>query len=334
MATGSTIRLDGFRYDEVTDLYVGPTDTGYAKLVYDTYLRSLAIPRFQGGAASYSRIIQCAEALSRAPDVLWNTYTSCAWQDDLLNGAEAILSGAAPTDGFVHTLDPSFAGRYPATKTVVDAAGAPIDMPVAPFQYLNSHDHSHLIVFAGTAGSGPFPPGDRSHVWRQQPFAIALLTAQGVPMLWEGEEICDAYNLPGDGAARINLRRDMNWQYFYDDFGSALVRYRRAGQLRRTTRALRSRESFYYFEQSLQGTGLIAYHRHAPADGSNAEQRDGRAELLGAAGHPPCALPEGRRLDRAARRRRPTRAVDARRGRRGDVQSIDVPSNYGGHFVL
>jgi 1,4-alpha-glucan branching enzyme len=328
--------VDGFRYDEVTDLYVSATDTGYAKLVYDTYRHSLAISRFQGGVGSYSRIIQCAEALSRAPDVLRNTYTSCAWQDDLLNGAEAILSGAPLTDGFVHILDPSFAQRYPATKTVVDAAGAPVDMPVAPFQYLNSHDHSHLIVFAGTTGSGPFPPGDRSRAWRQQPFAIALLTAQGVPMLWEGEEICDAYNLPDEGPARINLRRDMNWQYFYDDFGNPLVRvYRRAGTLRRKTRALRSRESFYYFQQSLRGTGLVAYHRHARADGSNAEQY--AMVVLNFSAQPgtiDVPFPEAgawtEQLDADVRAAPWTIAVAAA----GDVQSIDVPSNYGWIFVL
>ena len=62
--------VDGFRYDEVTDLYVSPTDTAYAKLVYDTYNASLAIPRFQGAAGGYSRIIQVAEALYKARTVL------------------------------------------------------------------------------------------------------------------------------------------------------------------------------------------------------------------------------------------------------------------------
>ncbi len=54
--------VDGFRYDEVTDLYQGPTDSGYAKLSYETYQYSLNIGRFQRDPTSYSRIIQCAEA--------------------------------------------------------------------------------------------------------------------------------------------------------------------------------------------------------------------------------------------------------------------------------
>jgi maltooligosyltrehalose trehalohydrolase len=337
-----TYHVDGFRYDEVTDLYSdsqtgGPAGTSYALLAYSTYLHSLTIPRFlSGGADSYSRIIQCAEALSLAPAVLQNTYTSCAWQDDLLNGSEAILSGGAPTDAFAHTLDPSFAGRYPSTTKVVNVAGAERDMPVAPFQYLNSHDHSHLIVSAGTAGAGLNPPGDRRNVWRLQPFAIALLTSQGIPMFWEGEEICDNYNLPDAGAARINLSRVMNWQYFYDWFGNPLVRvYRRAGQLRRSTPALRSRESFYYNQQSLQGTEIIAYHRHAPADAANPEQY--AMVLLNFAANGatinvpfPKAGVWTEQLDADARPEPWTINVASA----GDAQSIDVPSNYGCIFVL
>jgi maltooligosyltrehalose trehalohydrolase len=245
-------------------------------LAYQTYLYSRTLPRFGCAAGQYSRLIQCAEALGKAPEVLRNTFTNAAWQDNLLNCAEAIaggdLSGARLTE-LAHTLDPYFGGAYPASKTVVDAAGAAVDMPVAPFQYLNSHDHSHLIAFAGTTGDGPLPGGNRSLFYRLQPLAIALYTAQGVPMLWEGEEFADNFMLAGSGAARIGLRRDMHWQFFYDDVGAALVRlYRILGQLRRSTPALRSRQSYYYYQQSLSGNTILAYHRHAPASPGRTEQ--------------------------------------------------------------
>jgi maltooligosyltrehalose trehalohydrolase len=323
---------DGFRYDEVTDLYVSPTDSGYAKLAYDTYRYSLAIPRFQRDVGGYSRIIQCAEALWRAPDVLRNTYTSCAWQNDLLDKAEAIASGGAPSDDFAHVLDPFFNGHYPGTKTVVNAAGDPVDMPVAPFQYLNSHDHSHLIVSTGTTGSGAFAPGDRSRFARLQPLAIALYTSQGVPMLWEGEEFADDYNLPGDGSARVNLRRDTHWEYFYDDYGVPLIRlYRRLAQLRRSLRALRSRESFYYWQQSLQNSQLIAYHRHATGPDQYA------MVILNFATHEdtinlpfPKAGTWTEKLDEDVRPSPSTIQVATA----GDVHSVTVPSNYGSIFVL
>jgi 1,4-alpha-glucan branching enzyme len=328
--------VDGFRYDEVTDLYVSPTDTGYAKLAYDTYRYSLNIPRFMPDPNSYSRIIQCAEALWRAPDVLRNTYTSCAWQDDLLDQAEAIAGGSAPTDNLPHTLDPFFANRYPATKSVVNAAGNPVDMPVAPFQYLNSHDHSHLIVFAGTTGGGDYPPGDRSRFWRIQPFAIALYTSQGVPMLWEGEEFADNYNLPDQGFARVNLRRDTHWEYFYDSFGGPLIRvYRRLATLRRSCRALHSRESFYYWQQSLQGTQLIAYHRHEPA-GADGPEQYAMVILNFASYADTIAVPFPKaglwteQLDADVRPNPWTVQVASA----GDVQRITVPSNYGCIFLL
>jgi maltooligosyltrehalose trehalohydrolase len=42
--------VDGFRYDEITDLYVPPMDAGYRALVEWTYKYSLTVPRFQGPA--------------------------------------------------------------------------------------------------------------------------------------------------------------------------------------------------------------------------------------------------------------------------------------------
>ncbi len=324
--------VDGFRYDEVTDLYVSPTDSGYALLAYETYNYSLGIQRFQQDPSSYSRIIQCAEALWRAPDVLGNTYTSCAWQDNLLDQAEGIAAGATVTDDFPHVLDPFFNNTYPATKTVVNAAGQPVDMPVAPFQYLNSHDHSHLIVFAGTTSSDDGAPGDRSLFWRMQPLAIALYTSQGVPMLWEGEEFADDYNLPGSGFARIDLRRDTHWEYFYDDYGVPLIRlYRRLALLRRSLRSLRGRDSFYYWLQSLQGSQLVAYHRRA-------ENPDDYAMVIlnFASYSDTIQVPfpkAGKWIEKIDDDVRPTPwEIDVATD--GATQTITVPSNYGYVFAL
>jgi maltooligosyltrehalose trehalohydrolase len=308
----------------------------YAKLAYDTYRYSLGIPRFQSDPNSYSRIIQCAEALWKAPDVLRGTYTNCAWQNDVLDKAESMAGGAAPSGDFAHALDPFFLNRYPGTKTVVNAAGNSVDMPVAPFQYLNSHDHSHLIVFAGTTGGGAFPPGDRSRFWRLQPLAIALYTSQGVPMLWEGEEFADDYNLPGDGFARIDLRRDTHWEYFYDDYGVPMIRlYRQLARLRRSCRSLRSRESFYYWQQSLQGSQLLAYHRRAPASPAGPEEY--AMVILNFAGYAdtiPVPFPQaGAWVEKLDGDLRPAPWI-VPVASPGDVQRITVPSNYGCIFVL
>lgn len=327
--------VDGFRYDEVTDLYQGPTDTAYALLAYETYLYSRSIPRFGCGPGTYSRIIQCAEALQIAPTVLRTTYTNCAWQDGLLNIAEPAISGALDSDtltSLAHSLDPYFGEAYPATKTVVDSAGTPVEMPVAPFQYLNSHDHSHLISFAGLVGGGLIPFGDRSLFYKLQPFAIALYTSQGVPMLWEGEEFGDNYQLPPSGPARINLRRDTNWSYFYDDAGAALIRlYRILGQLRASSPALRSRESYFYYQQSLQGNSIVAYHRHASAAGAQAEQY--AMVLLNFSpnvGSITVPFPKaGTWVESVDGLLAPVQVADD-----GDPQTVSVPSWYGYVFLL
>jgi 1,4-alpha-glucan branching enzyme len=263
---------DGFRYDEVTDLYVPPMDAGYRTLVQQTYLHSLTLPRFQG-AGGYSRIVQCAEALDKAQTVLAQSYTNSAWQNGLLYLAESVAGGAAPQDSYAHQLDPSFMG-FPSTTAAVDAAGNAIQMPVAPFQYIESHDHSQLIVFAspGSDPGDPIPEGDRSRFFKLQPHAIALYTLQGIPMLWQGQEFADNYALPDNGLDRIHLERVTHWDYFYDQFGMELISlYRRLGNLRRGVRALRSRASYYYWQQSLLGTQALIYSRHAVADATNPE---------------------------------------------------------------
>ena len=271
--------VDGFRYDEVTDWYDDPQRAaGYRGLVEDTYRHSLSIPRFlpnRGGASdreAYSRIVQCAEALGRARQILGETYSNAAWQDDLLNKAEDMIQWNYASPDFAHLLDPNFE-HYPSAQTVVTAAGASVQMPVAPFQYVETHDHSPLIVFAGTSGSGVLPDGNRDLYYLTQPYAIALYTCQGVPMLWQGQELADNYNLAKDGSARVHLRRDTHWEYFYDLAGQRLVRlYRRLGRLRRAWRCLRSRESYYYYQQSLQNNQVVMYHRRAAANATCPEE--------------------------------------------------------------
>jgi maltooligosyltrehalose trehalohydrolase len=331
--------VDGFRYDEVTDLYTSPTDTAYAKLAFNTYKESLAITRFQC-PEGYSRLIQVAEALGKAKEVLRETFTNAAWQDDLLNKAEDMAQWTYVNDDFAHILDPTFQG-YPSTKRVVDSAGAAVDMPVAPFQYVETHDHSQLISFVGVTRDNPddVPFGDRSKFYKLQPYAIALLTCQGVPMLWQGQEFVESWTLPPSGRRRISFRRDVHWEYFYDVPGLTLVNlYRRLGQLRRKHRSLRSRESFYFNQQSNVAAKTIAYRRHAAAEGPLAEET---ALVFLNFSNADCQLTvpfsqAGRYrevLDDASRISRGGSSLEIVIAHPGDTATINVPSNYGAIFV-
>jgi 1,4-alpha-glucan branching enzyme len=328
--------VDGFRYDEVTDLYVPPMDAGYRTLVQQTYLHSLTLPRFQGAAGGYSRIVQCAEALDKAQTVLSQSYTNSAWQNGLLSLAESVAGGAAPQDSYAHQLDPSFMG-YPSTTAAVDAAGNAIRMPVAPFQYLESHDHSQLIVFAspGSDPGDPIPEGDRSRFFKLQPHAIALYSLQGIPMLWQGQEFADNYGLPDNGLDRVHLERVTHWEYFYDQYGAPLVSlYRRLGALRRSVSALRSRSSYYYWQQSLQGTQVLIYSRHAVAAAANPESWAlvlvNFADAAGSVSAPFPVAGTWREMVDDTFRAAPLEVVAAQDGA---MIPLQVPSNYGQIWV-
>jgi 1,4-alpha-glucan branching enzyme len=266
----SEYHVDGFRYDYVPGMYDGPAGVGYAKLVYDTYQDSLVISRFQD-PLGFSRIIQCAEHLPDPRGILRDTYSNTAWQNELLNKVENMAQYRYVDEAFVHLLEPRFSG-YPDTRLVNG-----IEMPVAPFQYFETHDHSRLITRFGLlpplGGEGDIRFGDRSNFFKLQPFAIALYTCVGVPMLWQGQELAENYTLPGGGNARISVRRGIHWEFFYDEAGQALVKlYRVLARLRRDYRALRSRNFFFLKEQSRPVEGIVAYRRTAQATAASPEQ--------------------------------------------------------------
>ncbi len=328
--------VDGFRYDEVTDLYDGPTDQKYAKIAFDNYSESLKIPRFtpSGGVKTgeYSRIIQVPEALNRPQEILNQTYSNGTWQDGLLNKAEDMAKWNYVDGNFVNQLDTRIIG-YPVTKAVHDIANQPVDMPVAPFQYLESHDHSQLIYFVGvepgTDQPGYIPFGDRSKWYKLQPFAIALYTCQGTPMLWQGQEFAENYYLPNEGNGRVRLQRDLNWEYFYDEFGVPLVRlYRRLGTLRHQCPALRSRESFYFNQQS--NNHAVAYKRQSTATNQIAivflNFSDGQQSLW-------VPFPEpGTYREMIDQDVRPT-PFEISVSSANQFIKVDVPSNYGYIFI-
>ena len=258
--------VDGFRYDYVPGMYDGPVGQGYAQLVHRTYESSKQTPRFQtsAGSAARSRIIQCAEHLPDPRGILRNTFSNTCWQNGLLGKAEDMGRHQYVDDAFAHLLDPSFIG-YPE-QFVHPATGE--SFPVAPFQYVETHDHSHFLSrIAPTAVRDVLgqPYGDRGRFYLMQPFVIALYTAKGIPMLWQGQEFAENWGVPGSGGGRVLFRRDVHWEHFYDGPGKALLRlHRRLGALRRESPALGSRGFFHYYNDPLQlARGVVCFRREA-----------------------------------------------------------------------
>ena len=258
--------VDGLRYDYVPGMYDGPVGQGYANLVYRTYEDSKALPRFDAGNGR-SKIIQCAEHLPDPAGIMAETYSNCAWQNGLLDRARDMARWNYVSEHLAHRLDPEFLGfpnrfQNPATGE---------SFPVAPFQYLESHDHPRFHNAFGQSQLrdllGEFY-GNRERFYKIQPYIIALYAAKGIPMLWNGQEFGENWGVPSWGIGRNLFERPLHWEYFYDAAGKALVRLHRIlGTLRRSHRALRSRGYFfYYFDQAHLQKGVIAFRRDAPPD--------------------------------------------------------------------
>jgi 1,4-alpha-glucan branching enzyme len=113
--------------------------------------------------------------------------------------------------------------------------------------------------------------GDRANTPRLQPYVIALYTCQGIPMLWQGEELAENYTLPSGGNARVSTPRPMHWEYFYDQYGQGLIRlYRIMARLRRQIPALRSRE--FRSVAVIREAITVAYQRQT-SGGENVPQQ-------------------------------------------------------------
>ncbi|MDX6717912.1 MAG: hypothetical protein QOJ63_166 [Solirubrobacteraceae bacterium] len=256
--------VDGFRYDYVPGMYEGdPTGPGYPELVFRTAQHAKTLAKFQVRGP----IIQCAEHLPDPIGILSKTYSNCCWQNGLLDKARDMARWHYVSADIAHLLDPQFQG-YPTEYHNLDSGET---MAVAPFQYLESHDHRRFVNVVGEAQTRDLigeAYGDRDLFYKVQPYVIALYTAKGIPMLWQGGEFLENWGVPDSGVARNLYERPLHWEYFYDVPGRAIVRLHRImGALRRSHRALGARTSFFYHDlPEHRDRGVIAYRREAPGE--------------------------------------------------------------------
>jgi len=261
--------VDGFRYDCVPNYWDGSLGVGYASLVYETYqLAKTKIAqnqpfwnRFDAGAGSPIRLIQCAEQLEGPEEVLRTTYSNSTWQNHTFDAAKAVARGDR--------------GRLADFGLSLGLFGYPEEentngdvIPKTALQYIESHDHERFICNFGTnnpdeAGNPLFAEGDRNRWYMLQPYLIAVLMSKGQPMLWQGEEFAENYFLPEFGAGRVALLRALRWDFFYDAPGQGLVKLvRKLLRIRRNRPQLR-RGAYYFFNDwdRYLSKGLLLFAR-------------------------------------------------------------------------
>jgi len=255
--------VDGFRYDCVPNYWDGPTGQGYANLVYSTY----QLVKANVGSGHWQRfandnqvtLIQCAEQLEDPSGVLAQSYSNCTWQNASMDAAKEVARGnlGAITD---LGLKWGLAG-YPSAVTINSDT-----IIKSAFHYLEDHDNERFVCTFGIQWEGEtlLQQGNRKLWYKVQPYLIGLLTAKGIPMLWQGQEFCENYWIPPGGIGRVMLLRPVRWDYFYDDIGkSTIALVRKLLDLRRQNLEFRRGEHYFYNDWSMyQSKGLLLFSRH------------------------------------------------------------------------
>jgi maltooligosyltrehalose trehalohydrolase len=253
---------DGIRYDCVPNYYDGFTGKGYSNVVFNTYEKIKA----SNGVGHWQRffhnnqinLIQCAEQLEVPVEIVEKTYSNTTWQNETLNGAKEVIGG---NFGALHNFGMRL-GLWGYPEKATHSADV---LTKTALQYLENHDHSRFICFFGTHNlyKDVFKEGDRDNWYKIQPYAIGLLLAKGIPMLWQGQEILENYDVPDSGPARIGILRPVRWEYFYTQPGKSMIwLYRKLIAIRNKEEVFRQ-GSYFFFDNwnQHQSKGLLFFKR-------------------------------------------------------------------------
>lgn len=261
----NTYHVDGFRYDCVPNYWDGALGAGYASLVFHTYEyvanSTASLNRFD--APEGPRLIQIAEQLEAPEQILEQSYSNTTWQNATFGAATACARGAA---GAIEDLGHRLGASGYTEQVTQDGR----TLTKAPLQYIENHDHSRFLCEFGLHHrdwNPLFAEGNRANWYRLQPYLIALLTAKGIPMLWQGQEFGENYFVPNDGLGRVMLLRPLRWDYFYDAAGKNLVRLIRSLiSLRKNCAELRRGTHYFHndYEHYLS-RGILLFQREDAA---------------------------------------------------------------------
>jgi maltooligosyltrehalose trehalohydrolase len=204
-----------------------------------------------------NRLIQCAEFLDDPPAVLNNTFTNCTWQDWTLAAAKECAEGKA---GAIEELGLRLGLEFfPVSQTIEG-----VTLPKTAFQYIENHDHSRFICEFGIDERDDMLlwKGQESNWYKLQPYLIGLLTAKGIPMLWEGEEFLQTYFVPDAGNGRQLVFRPVDFSNFYSSDGKALLSLvRRLIRIRSEGVQFRRGQHNFYDVDYYKNEGLLVFSR-------------------------------------------------------------------------
>jgi 1,4-alpha-glucan branching enzyme len=270
--------VDGIRYDAVSQYWDEGRPVGeqgfvdLAKAVHAHVLTKAGATDhyqrfFPSGNNGEPTLIQIAEYLTSQPPehVLYDTVANSAWQNQTMEAAKRCArgeSGAITEFGLRLGLP-----NYPEAR---EQSGVMITK--SALQYIESHDHERFICTYGTRfpdeeaakrGDRLLLTGDRNGQWfKVQPYQIGVLMAKGTPFLWQGQEFCQNYFIPNEGIGRVAIFRPVDFNFFYDSIGKAMIRLmRKLTRIRQRGPQFRHGDHFFYNVPYYTFNGLLLFHR-------------------------------------------------------------------------
>ena len=286
--------IDGFRYDHVNG-YLDhqpvevngkvdwnsrenrPTFESLRNLSLITYETSKNHSRFVPAPNVPSRIIQISEDLGESAYQLSPVSGSAIngnWEKSLAVLVQDMAENDSLSSGLARELLLADYRFDESGFTGIKKVGND-NILALPVQYIESHDESRLFYLMqhGSPASGDeydYRNGlDGQPWWRLQPYAIALLTCVGIPMLYAGQEFAENTGLAETGMSRVRGLRPLHWDYFYnaddilhgDTVLPLVTLYRNLGKLRKNIASLRSGRGNAKEEYCNTLSKVLAYRR-------------------------------------------------------------------------
>jgi 1,4-alpha-glucan branching enzyme len=210
-----SFNIDGIRFDNTVNFYIQNDPRGLPQLLKD-------IQEHDAGQGRQNFSLTLEHIDLSAAHVVNATGATSYWNNEL----------------YQLCFDYLWNGRVDGRLLQALNNHAGLDAGKVATIYLTNHDHAHVAWQAGARDNA-----GALEWYRTQPFAIALLTAPGAPLVQNGQEFAEDYWLMEDdqGSGRRVKPRPLHWDYPGDRIGAkALALYRKLIDIRKTHAGLRS----------------------------------------------------------------------------------------------
>jgi 1,4-alpha-glucan branching enzyme len=246
-------KIDGIRFDNTTNFYVSGKQQGLPQLLQD-------IQAHVNGLGENNFALVLEHLNMEAAPITNQTAATSYWNNALYQCCFDYLWNGNLDSRIMNALNNHVGlnGNKIATT------------------YIGNHDHSHVAWQAGARKNN-----GALEWYRTQPYAVALLTSPGAPMIQNGQEFGEDYWVMEDdrGSSRRVKPRPLRWDFSKDNIGSNLLKlYFKLNTIRMNYPSLRT-DNFYPQWESWQtefnseGYGvdvdkqIVIYHRWG--DGNN-----------------------------------------------------------------